>query len=680
MTNSTGKEEPPGYLYFIIRNEDAQTPEDETIFIKVGMTKDPRSRISNYITHHIGEAPPIYYKIWQLRNEKLEESLALQHFEHRRVKKAGSTCPSEVIRATKAEIDAYSPQDHQKRAIAPHTMLPAEHYVAKQDTAQRFEEHWEELREIQSYTITKIAEFLRTQEAGARKLRAPCGTGKTHMTCEAIRLVAAEDASLKVCVLCPTKLIAEQWRGNFYRLGIHAPILTKIDIQTKDGQQREDQTGHRFRIVTYTSCPALEADPQWTYIFDEAHHTCGSIDGDNGMTKRLTNEVAIAGCRRLFLTFTPRNFVGDGTNSMDDTELYGSDIEFPSMHNLVRAGLMPDYRLTLTYQPCEETLKAVANEMKGSKKIIVCLPNVKDIGLIQEYLASFESSTEDLATNVYVAHGSMPSEQVAENIDRFTNELTRSWLLTCLVLLEGADIPAADTVVLLAPWKTETRLIQLLLRPGRWYPKKPMFNIVAPSDDDHLIETNLRVAGFNVEPRKARHLRVAAQAASSGPRTLIETVCQSGHIWCVSYTEKNTVQGGLNPATADFDNAIAKSQIAAMQIGLDKAQPGDMVILRGPSNVAFATILAVRVATEDVPGGKTKKRTVLDVSYLPVWRGAKSSMRTKSILLTVKQYRECINEMWEGRDDKDWICNPRFTGGFRYDTERRALIAILLDA
>ena len=198
--------------------------------------------------------------------------------------------PSEVIRATKNEIEAYSPQDPQKKAIAPHTVLPAEHYVIKHDVSQRFEEHWEELSQIQNKVITDIVNFLSTPRDDltasqlARKLRAPCGTGKTHMTCEAIRRVAADDASLKVCVLCPTKLIADQWRGNFYRLGIHAPILTKADLQTKEGEQREDQTGHRFRIVTYASCPGLRADPSWTYVFDEAHHTSGLIDEDNGIT------------------------------------------------------------------------------------------------------------------------------------------------------------------------------------------------------------------------------------------------------------------------------------------------------------------------------------------------------------------------------------------------------------
>jgi hypothetical protein len=385
------------------------------------------------------------------------------------------------------------------------------------------------------------------------------------------------------------------------------------------------------------------------------------------------NEAASIGCSRLFLTFTPRNLAGSDINSMDNTDLYGSDIPFPNMQELVDAGLMPDYRLTLTHRNHEETIKAVVEEMRNAKKIIVCLQSIEAITAMQAYLENYDK-------NVYVAHGSMTNEQVGESIDNFCEHTDRSWLLSCLVLLEGADIPEADTVVLLAPWRTETRLIQLLLRPGRWFPKKPTFNIVAPSDDNHLIENNLRVAGFDVVPRKTQRLRAtahAAAAASSG-RTVLEIDRESSHVWCVSFTEKHTVEGGLTPAKSDFDVAIEKNQISAAQQGLDKAKAGDLVILRGPINVAFASILDVRVTADTLSDGKTKKRTVLDVTYLPVrWNSPSTTRKTAEknpYFLTVKQYRECICTLWGDREDRDWICNPRFTGNFKYDAERHALI------
>ena len=640
------------------------------------MTKDPRNRISNYITHHIGDNPPVFYKIWLVHNEKAEETLALQHFEPQRVIKAGTTNPSEVVRISKAQIEAYSPRDPQKCAIAPHTMMPGEKYVTRYDVAQRFEEHWEELRTIQTPIINEIANFFHTDLQSllntpgklARKLRAPCGTGKTHMTCEAIRKVATDLATFKAYIICPTRLIADQWRGNLYRLGIHAPILIKSDIQTKEGEQREDQTNHRFLIVTYSSCTAIRANPSWTYIFDEAHHTAGIIDSSNGITKRLVNDTTITGCRKLFLTFTPKNFQQDKLesnflkqlNSMDNEDLYGTDIQFPDMRSLVESGLMPDYRLTLTYRDYEETLKAVINEIKDAKKIIVCLQSVeghdKSIEATHEFL-------NNIKQNVFIAHGGMSDEQISESIDNFTNHSERSWLLTCLVLLEGADIPAADTVVLLAPWKTETRLIQLLLRPGRWFPKKPTFNIVVPTDENGLIDINLRVAGFDVTPKKIRHLRTQTIPQEDRP------VTSNSHVWAVSYTDKNSVEGGLTPGKSDFDSAISTSQITAIQNGLDKAKVNDLVILRGPSHVAFATISAVRSTTAG-----TRNRTVMDVIFMRLPNGSGQGC----ILLSVKKYRESIIKLFDGREDRDWICNPRFTGANKYDAERHMLITHIL--
>jgi hypothetical protein len=676
MSRSTINESSPGYLYFLIGDEHLGAPEDTEIFFKVGMTKDPRRRISSYITHHLGANPPVYYKVWMVQNEKLEESLALQHFQERRVIKKGSEEHSEVIRATKAEIEAYTPRDAQKRAIAPHTMMPSGRIAASYIMEQRFEEHWEELGEIQATAIAVIVSSLRTK-GDARKLRAPCGTGKTHMTCEAIRMVAVDDPTLKVCILCPTKLIANQWRANLARLGMNAPILTGSDLRTGDGTTREDQTGYRFRIVTYASCPAIRVDPSWTYVFDEAHHTCGSIGSDDGVTKRLVNEATTAGCNRLFLTFTPKVHARSDFNSMDNPTIYGSDIPFPSMQELVRRGLMPDYRLTLTYRDKRETLRAVSNEMRHAKKIIVCLQSIEEIGAMEAFLKQTEE-------NVYSVHSSSEgAHQISKNIEDFRGHTTRSWLLTCLVLLEGADIPEADTIVLLAPWTSETRLIQLMLRPGRWFPNKSTFNIVAPDDNEQHIEGNLRIAGLEVTPSKICHLRSAAQPTGTPPAgTPLDAVRQAKHIWAVSYTSKSghSLSEGPDAVEKDFGSAVDNFQISAVQRGIHTATPGDLVILRGLTYVVFAYVLATKCNTESSPTGKKVKRVTIDVKYLPVRDGP----RNKPCLLKVEKFKEYIRTLHSG--SKAWqVCNPLYTaaskapGKFKYDDDRRAIIERIID-
>jgi hypothetical protein len=661
-----------GYLYFLVNQWDTLAPDDAQIFIKIGKTKDPMTRICNYVTHHVGISPPAFYKLWLVEDESLEEVLALTHFASRRVTKQGCRHPSEVTLLSKAEVEAYRPSDPRARAIAPHTMLPSEQFVEKADTAQRFEEHWEELRAIQTRTINELADFFRDPARGARKLRSGCGTGKTHMTCEAIRSAAAEDGLLKVCVLCPTKLIADQWKMTLFRLGIRAPILTKIDLQTKEGAQREDQTDNRYRIVTYASSPGLVPDPSWTYVFDEAHSTCGVVDSTTGITKYLANQVARADCRRLFLTFTPKYYPvpprgreapGEReyatVNSMDDPFLYGTDVAFPDMGDLVRMRLMPDYRLTLTYRDPQGTLEAVVRETPGAKKVIVYLQNVAEIEGALRFLRS-------KGEEAYGVYGSMPDELIKEGMQKFVEKpLDRCWLLTCLILLEGVDIPIADTVVLLASWKTNARLVQLLLRAGRWFPKKLVFNVVAASDDDHIIEASLRGSGFEISGTKVRHLR---QRIEGQPILTPGDALRSARFtWCVSYMGTHNVNNRDTPcpATADFEDAIRTSQITAVQLGLDKAIVGDCVILKGPSSVVFAHIRAVRTAPEVVEGGKTRVRTILEVCFFPVGDG---------ILVPLQVYKDAINKLYDGHPEKNYIANPRFNGGFRYNFERVGLI------
>ena len=64
----------------------------------------------------------------------------------------------------------------------------------------------------------------------------------------------------------------------------------------------------------------------------------------------------------------------------------------------------------------------------------------------------------------------------------------------------------------------------------------------------------------------------------------------------------------------------------------------------------------------------------MDVVFMPLPKGSGEG----GILLSVKKYRECIVELFDGREDRDWICNPRFTGANKYDVERRALITHIL--
>jgi superfamily II DNA or RNA helicase len=677
-----------GYLYFVINGSDKEAPEDQQIFIKIGRTKSPMDRISQYITHTLGDVIPQYYKVWRVENDTTAEVDALEFFKDKRIKKGTSTILSEVMKATKAEVDAYKPKDPTAKAIAPHTMMPSEQYSERVEAITRFEEHWHEIKELQEPTVKALVEFFLNKEGDAKVLQAPCGIGKTHMTCSAIMTAAAQEETFKVVVIVPTKLIAQQWQGTFKHLGIAAPIVTRSDVSVIiDGKRvsKEDQVKHRFMIMTYSSCGALEESDGWVYIFDEAHHTTGEASTDNsgfGSTKGLVNRAASAKNKRLFLTFTPKTGLnGSKVNSMDNKELYGDYIPFPPLSQLVNSGLLPDYRLTITNAKSFKTLDVVAKEVPRARKIIVYLKDIKEIEEAQKYLLEDkEGRPISQKKDVIVAHGQMSENEITLAKEKFTEPSPDvTFLLTCLLLLEGADIPIADTAVLLAPWQTKPRLIQLLLRPGRWFPKKPTFNIVVPHDDG-TIQGTLSIAGFTVSPGKHRILVPQKDGEEAEEMKTIDIIRKASHIWCVSYTDKNTLSADETvPAEADFEKSIKDCNISALQNGLNNAAKGDCIILKGPSNIVVAVVDNVGTSKELVKktDGKTgnRTRTSLQVRFL-----TPDSNKEANIRIPLNAYKKHVSDKWKAdrKEDWSWITNPRYNPGNKYDSERRELLLELM--
>jgi hypothetical protein len=110
------------YLYFIVNSQDhLDERKDEKIFIKIGKTIEPWKRISNYATHHIGDHPPAYYKIWKVADGGAEEKTALDRFKSNRVIKDGHQRRSEVVTTTKTKVDKYKPDDPDAKLVDPVT-------------------------------------------------------------------------------------------------------------------------------------------------------------------------------------------------------------------------------------------------------------------------------------------------------------------------------------------------------------------------------------------------------------------------------------------------------------------------------------------------------------------------------------------------------------------------------
>jgi len=223
-----------------------------------------------------------------------------------------------------------------------------------------------------------------------------------------------------------------------------------------------------------------------------------------GKTRRLMMKATELGVKRLSLTFTPRNVRND-TNldmeyaSMDDTSIFGSKIAELKIRDLIRKGVLPDYRIWSLRDPSTKGSGILAKAecilesweatemVRGVEQhilhhLVVFASTNDEAKDLEKY---FKDKTDD--TLVLRVEG---GDQLHEPIRRFS-EAKRAILVNCKVLGEGVDIPIANAVAVTYPKHSIGEITQMLLRAGRWYEGKSVFHILLPVlDDDDM-------SGFN---------------------------------------------------------------------------------------------------------------------------------------------------------------------------------------
>jgi hypothetical protein len=235
-------------------------------------------------------------------------------------------------------------------------------------------------------------------------------------------------------------------------------------------------------------------------VFDEAHHLGGIVgkeDEGEGKTRRLMMKATELGVKRLSLTFTPRIVRNDDMfemdyASMDDTNIFGSQIAELKIRDLIRKGVLPDYRIwtlrdsskkgsgILGKADCileswEATQMVRGVEEHMLHHLIVFAETNDDAKQLEAYLAI---KTKD--TLVLCVKG---GDKLEEPIRKFS-QAKRAIIVNCKVLGEGVDIPAANAVAVTYPKHSKGEITQMLLRAGRWCEGKPVFHIILPVIDD----------------------------------------------------------------------------------------------------------------------------------------------------------------------------------------------------
>jgi superfamily II DNA or RNA helicase len=355
---------------------------------------------------------------------------------------------------------------------------------------------------LQEPVISAITIFMADLDKRAGYVIAPCGSGKTIMTCKGIR-------GVKKCVICcPFKQIQNQWLATLIAEG----IFTKSQIHIVGGTGTTDPStirtifeGDVFCIISTNSSSHLlvdiiNADVE-CLILDEVHHMVGIVakeDSGEGRTRRLMLRASELGMKRLSLTYTPR-FIKDVHGSdieyltMDDDAIFGSKIAELKIRDLIRKGVLPDYRLwTLRDEArkgtgiigkaeCMVEAWSATEMIRGEEKYIL------------HHLIIFVSTTQEAkdlerffrakTTDTLVLRVGEKCEDTDIAIAQFTSA-TRAILINCFVLNEGVDIPCANAVAIMYPKQSRGQITQMVLRAGRWYEGKSVFHILIPTLGD----------------------------------------------------------------------------------------------------------------------------------------------------------------------------------------------------
>jgi len=460
---------------------------------KIGCTSEPHSRIQHYFTSYPPGMIPYdirYYGIWEIeaeddRDMKYKEGIIHDEFYSARKKRDISSEWFEVsIQTVAAFIEScdftkrrviLDELPRKKRSLLETISYPKNRKLFVRDETKKNEK----LDQIQEPVIRRIQEFLESDEK-AGQLIAPCGSGKTNMTCKAIQHLK------KIIVCVPSVRIQEQWANTIGKkcvfVGGDSDDWTTISETLKSDE---------FCILTtYASCKKLvdELPAVDLIVFDEAHHMVGLVSDDKekgtGITRVLLKTVVDRNLKRLFLTFTPKDAESEDDTtimSMNDPIIFGQVLHEIKLRSLIQQGVLPDYNVWALSSEGTGLLAKVEQLILAwnSNQIHHLIVFVENLTEKEEVKRILRDRTNSVVLSI---ENSKDSTQV---IEKYTNA-KRAILVDCKRLGEGVDIPVADSVAILYGKESIVEIVQMVLRAGRWYKYKSVFHILLPHtvDDD----------------------------------------------------------------------------------------------------------------------------------------------------------------------------------------------------
>lgn len=497
--------------------------------IKIGCTEDPWGRLGTYLTGCCPGLTPsedLGYMggIWETTAEDREEmydyedEIHNEFLEHRRMRMVPGDSEWFVFPSSRSALEETAAFLSSRSWIRRRLTLAeivrnnggmkkilCRHYQKNRSILRSSDARDRALGEVQGELIRAMREFILSTEERAVRLIAPCGTGKTRMTCQGMAGLCD-----RVIVCCPSSQIQEQWRATLRLEG----VAREIYLMNGDGAREEtDEILSRDRyclITTYASCHLLldRIATAEIVVFDEAHHMAGMVAmtaEEEGRTRRLLMQCVELDLRRIFLTFTPRCYQEGGNDrrlfSMDEEAVFGRVLGQLHYRELVHRGILPDYRLWMLRDEhrrgsglrgkAECLLKAWrAREIdRGEEKfilhhlIVFALTN-EDAMRLERMLREGLATEEEEETLILNVRG---GDNVERAMERFSTA-PRAIIINCFCLGEGVDIPIANAVAFVYPKQSKEQITQMILRAGRWYPGKAVFHILIPIMEEETME------------------------------------------------------------------------------------------------------------------------------------------------------------------------------------------------
>lgn len=344
---------------------------------------------------------------------------------------------------------------------------------------------------------------------------------------------------------------------SFSVVDLALPASTDVATIMRQFREALDTEGMTVVFSTYQSIEVIskaQKEYQAKYgndkgvfdliICDEAHRTTGvtlSDEDESAFVKVHANDF-IQGCKRMYMTATPRLYSPDNKEkaadmdavlcSMDDEALYGDEIYHIGFGEAVSKGLLSDYKvLVLTVN--ENDMPLSAQQMVADKrtevpandinKLIGCVNAlskelVGDNGLVKSsdpepmhtavafcqnikiskqitdtfnqmgelYYKSLGEEAQQRMVKVDSRHvdGTMAATERAEklswlkSVERGTQYCRILTNVRCLS--EGVDVPSLDAVIFLSPRNSQVDVVQSVGRVMRRAPGKKYGYIIIP--------------------------------------------------------------------------------------------------------------------------------------------------------------------------------------------------------